>query len=305
MEWIEISVGVGGEAAEAVSAFLSRFGSVAVEELTAGPTDAHSHMPAITVRGYVEAEQAVGVREEIEQGLWHLSQILPVGEPRYRTLTEKDWTEAWKEYFPVLHLGERTVIVPTWCRYEARPNEVVISMDPGQAFGTGLHPSTQLCLAALERFVQSADRVLDVGTGTGILAIAAVKLGAKHVDAMDVEPAAVKAATDNVRANDVTEQVSIYYATLTPFRASAGPDPDVYREGPHDVVLANIIAEVIAGMAAELVQLTRPGGVIITAGIIEEREHLVLEAFAGRADVVARSWDGDWVSLTFRVPETS
>lgn len=302
MEWLEISVGVGGEAAETVSAFLARFGSVAVEELTAGPTDAHSHEPTVTVRGYIEAQHAEGLRDEIAQGLWHLSQMLPISEPQYRTLTERDWTEAWKDYFPVLHLAERTVIVPTWRDYEPQAGEIVIALDPGQAFGTGLHPSTQLCLAALENYLTPGDRVLDVGTGTGILAIAAAKMGAAHVEAMDVEPAAVKAAEENVQANRVSDTVSVYFATLTPFRSASGPDPDVYRHGPHDLVLANIIAEVISAMAPELVQLTRPGGVIITSGIILEREHVVMEAFAGRAAVVMRSQDGDWVSLAFRVP---
>lgn len=293
---------VGGEAAEAVSAFLSRYGAVAVEEVRAGPSNGSSHEPAVTVRCYLEASRASRHRRAIEEGLWHLSQLLPVSPPAFRCLTERDWTDAWKDHFPVLHVGERIVIVPTWRQYQPRQGEVVVAVDPGLAFGTGLHPSTQLCLSALENYLRPGDRVLDVGTGTGILAIAAAKLGAGRVEAMDVEPAAVQAATDNVRINGVGDRVSVSLASVIPVKAHDGPDPSIYRNGPHDLVLVNIIAEVIAEMAPRLLGLTRPGGIIIASGIILEREHLVLDAFTGKATVTMRSQDGDWVALTLRVP---
>ncbi|MHB0877059.1 MAG: 50S ribosomal protein L11 methyltransferase [Anaerolineae bacterium] len=297
---MEISVTTGNEAAEAVAAMLSRYGSVAIEELTATPTSGSTFAPVVTVRCYLLADQAERQREAIDTGLWHLSQLLPIEKPQYHTLTEHDWMDAWKKHYPVVHAGERLVIVPSWRQYDPRPGEVTIAVDPGMAFGTGLHPSTQLCLRAVERYTRPGQSVLDVGTGTGILAIAAMKLGAASVLAMDVEETAVAAATENVARNGVADRVTVHLASLIPMRNPLGEQPGVIDGGSYDLVLVNIIAEVIAAMADRLLARTAPGGLIIAAGIIEEREPVVMEAFAGRAEVVDRELDGDWVCLCLR-----
>lgn len=300
MDWVEISVSASNEAAEAVATILSRFGSVAVEEITSTPTSGKPFAPQVTVRCYLLADQAEKQQHTIESSLWHLSQLLPIGEPQYRNLTENDWMNAWKEHYPVVHVGRRLVVVPSWREYRPQPGEVTIAVDPGMAFGTGLHPSTQLCLKAVERYARPGQAVLDVGTGTGILAIAAIKLGAASVVAMDVEEAAVAAARENVARNGVADRVSVSLASLIPVNNPLGEKTGMIDSGSYDLVLANIIAEVIAAMATQLLARTAPGGLIATAGIIEEREQLVQEAFAGRAAVVSREQDGDWVCLCFR-----
>jgi ribosomal protein L11 methyltransferase len=300
MDWTEISVPVNAETAEPVSALLSRFGSVAIEEVRATPTSGDSTPPVTTVRCYLLAAEAKRHQREIESSLWHLSQIMPIGQPSFRSLTERDWTEAWKEYYPVLHVGRRIVIVPTWRQYQPQPEEITISMNPGMAFGTGLHPSTQLCLAALEEQLQPGSTVLDVGTGTGILSIAAVKLGASHALALDIDPASVQAASENAALNQVSDKVKVERGSVIASDDHRGSPAPVISTGGFDLTVANIIAEVIAAMADALCRLTRPGGAIITAGIIQEREHLVTEAFAANATLVERKVEGDWVCLCYR-----
>jgi len=299
-EWVEISVTVDNEAVEPVSALLSRYGSVAIEKVTATPTSAESLPPIITVRCYLPRDEASKSQATIEEGLWHLGQLLPMGEPQSRTLTESDWMDAWKEHYPIVHVGERIVILPAWREYEAQPGEVVVAVNPGMAFGTGLHPSTQLCLEALETFLQEGDEVLDVGTGTGILAIAAAKMGAQRVLALDVEPAAVRAARQNSDLNRVGDKIQVSLGSVIPVKGLPGIRPVMVDRDSYDLILVNIIAETIANMAPMLCHLTRPRGLIITSGIITEREELVVEAYAGRAELAKRSRNGDWLCLCFR-----
>ena len=300
MDWVEIGVGTDNEAVEATSAFLSRFGSVAVEELLAAPTGGEPLERRITVRCYLSAEQAVRDRSTIEEGLWHLSQLLPLELPQFRSLADTDWMEAWKEHYSVIHVSDRVVIVPSWKPYSQAPGEIVVRVDPGMAFGTGLHPSTQQALDSLERFLRPGDVVLDVGTGTGILAIAAVKLGATGVLALDIDEAAVRAARLNAEANGVGGRIRVALGSVIAVERRSGPLPAVVEQGAYDLLLVNIIAEVIREMAPALLRLVRPGGAIVTAGVIKEREQLVTEAFAGSTEVVNRAQEGDWVSLTLR-----
>jgi ribosomal protein L11 methyltransferase len=208
---------------------------------------------------------------------------------------EADWADAWKAYFPVQRVGRRLVIRPTWRRHRAGPGEVVIALDPGMAFGTGLHPTTRLCLAALEDLADdgrlAGARVLDVGCGSGILAIAALGLGAASALGVDTDPVAVEATIANARRNRSGRRI----------RAREGSLPS--DAPPFDVVLANLVAGVLVSLAAPLRRELRPGGTMVASGIFVDRETEVRAAFEAAGLVVeARSGEGDWVALVARRP---
>jgi ribosomal protein L11 methyltransferase len=311
--WLELSVTCDPEAVEAVAELLSRYveGGVAVEEPYTLHDDGQAHLPLagapVAVHAYVPADAAgEEARARVEEGLYYLGRIDvgKVGPLAVRRVAEEDWANAWKEHYHVLHLGRRTVIKPSWREYAPRPGEAVVELDPGMAFGTGLHPTTRTCLLALEEVVRPGDRVLDVGTGSGILALAALKLGAGGVVALDVSEVAVAAARANAEVNGVAARIEVRHATLRggqgePFMPLPPGLPQLGDElGEFDVVLANIIARVIAQIAPALLRATRPGGTLVTSGIIEERLDLAeapLRA-AGLAGL-RRMQEGDWVTL--------
>ena len=308
--WLELSIAADHEAVEAVSEILSRAapGGTSVEpafELVdeglaarvdiARPALVRAHLPVIDVAGVRAAV------ERAERDLGHLQAfgLRPIGDLEARLVQEADWANAWKAHFPVLRIGRRIVIRPTWRRHRREPDDVVIALDPGMAFGTGLHPTTRLCLAALESM---ADRgllggeagpasVLDVGSGSGILSIAAARLGAARVLALDIDEIAVDATRANARRNGLARRV----------RAREGSSPS--GEGPFELVLANLIASVLIALADGLVADTRPGGTLLASGIFENREAEVAAAFTSRGLAVANRWtEGDWVALEVHRP---
>jgi len=322
--WLELSVRAAPEMVEAVSEVMGRHvqGGVAIEEPYRLLDDGQAHEPLLgapaVVRCYVPADaDGEEQRARIEEGLWHLRQIAgafaslgvegEIGPLEARRIAEEDWANAWKEHFHVLHLGRRTVIKPSWRDYEPQGDEVIVELDPGMAFGTGLHPTTRNCLRLLEEIIRPGDRVLDVGTGSGILAIAALKLGAARVLALDVSAVAVEATRANAAANGEIDRIEVRLATL---EGAAGepyfplpPNSAVLgaEVGTYDVVVANIIARVIGQLAPALVRAVRPGGTLIASGIIEERRAEAegpLRA-AGLTDVRAVV-EGDWVTLAGR-----
>lgn len=285
MEWLEVSVTVENETAEAVAEVLSRYAPRGVV-IEAGP-DGWNAGPVI-VRAYLPADDRLRAnKRSVEEALWHLGQIQPIPAPTFHPVAEEDWAEAWKKQLKVLHIGQRIVIQPSWLDYTPAPGEIIIRLDPGMAFGTGLHPTTQMCLAALEELVNPGTHVLDLGTGSGILAIAAAKLGAGHVLAVDNDPVAVKTARGNVATNGVQETVNLV-------RGSLADVPESY-----DLIVVNILAKVIVEMAQQgLANRLRPGGTLIAAGIIADQKLQVVTALkrAGLA-LTGQQLIDDWVCL--------
>jgi ribosomal protein L11 methyltransferase len=292
---------VDGEAAEAVSEVLNRYGrgGVVIEHLLADGLGAHQDTDELRVKAYLPADDA-DLKRQVQEALWHLGQLYPIPEPTFHLLTEADWAEAWKQHYAVLHVGQRTVIVPRWLDYASQSGEIVITLDPGMAFGTGTHPTTRLCLEALERYVDGQAgagqagapvRILDMGAGSGVLSIAAAKqLAGASIWALDIDELAVAAARENVAENDVRDQVAVGLGSLGA------------ASGPYDLILVNILAQVICALLDEgLAATLRPGGAVIASGVIDEREPDVRAAFeAAGITVVDRLVERDWVALVGR-----
>jgi ribosomal protein L11 methyltransferase len=302
--WLELSVAADLEAVEAVSEILGRVAPVGtsvepafelVDEGLGARVDAS--LPAI-VRAYLPAaDEAASARAiaEASEALGHLQAfgLRPIGELTTRIVRETDWAEAWKEHFPVLRIARRLVIRPTWRTHEPLPGDVVVALDPGMAFGTGLHPTTRLCLAALERLADrgalDGARVLDVGCGSGILALAALRLGAESALGVDTDAIAVDATRANAERNDLGDRVT----------AREGSLPTA--EDPFGVVVANLIAGVLIPLAPQLLDELGRDGTLLASGIFIDREADVADAFeaAGLA-VAGRDAEGDWVALEAR-----
>jgi ribosomal protein L11 methyltransferase len=309
VDWLEISVTTDGEAAEAVIELFNRWtqGKTAVEtpvdcfedELTGACPET-----SVVVKTYLPIDASVNqLRRHLEEGLWHLSQLYPIPEPVSRRLGENDWAEAWKKEYHLQRIGRHIVIVPTWELYEPGDKEFVIRLEPGMAFGTGLHPTTRLCLQAMEDHLRPGSTVLDVGTGSGILAIAAVRLGAGSVLALDADLAAVTVARENVAMNGTSTQVVVRHGTLrggdaVPRYFAPDSELDVLGSGQFDLILINILAPVIVSVAPELALRLKPSGKVIAAGLIETQERDVVEAFRVEGlHSVERTQEKDWVAL--------
>lgn len=309
MDWLEVSVATDCTGAEIVAELLGRYGwGQAVIEM---PVDCLEHeLPAasiscpVFVKTYLPLDDsAAGVRRRLEEELSNLGQVYSLANPSIRTLAETDWTEAWKEQYHLQRIGRRTVIVPAWEDYAPAPGEIVIRLEPGMAFGTGLHATTRLCLKALEDQIAPSWQVLDVGTGSGVLAIAAAKLGARSVLALDADPTAVIVARENAAMNAVLDRVSVQYGTLpgghaVPPQFVTGGGLPLLESGYYDLILINILAPVIVGMASALAARLVPMGHVIAAGLIESQEQAVLDAFRGVGLwPVGRGQEDDWVAL--------
>jgi ribosomal protein L11 methyltransferase len=280
IRWLEVAVPAHAEAVEAVSEILGRIGynGVAIEEpLRSG--ELH------VVKAYLVHDRISRIRvRQVRDALGHLQAfgLGPIGDLGVREIKDEQWLETWKASFKPIRIGA-FLVRPTWS--EAEPGDaVVLSLDPGMAFGTGLHPTTQACLRALSRIDVSGKRVADVGTGSAILAVACAKRGAREVVARDIDEVAVKEARANAERNGVAIDLAI------------GSAADL--EGLFDVMLANIVAAVLQKIAGDLSTHLAPHGTLVIAGIIATEEDETVAAFTLLGlRVTLRDQDGDWVSL--------
>lgn len=293
--WVEVSLTVNGELAEAVAEVLDRFSSNGIvcesgvvyndeedEGTPVGPVKVYGYFP---VDEYLEEK-----RQRLEEALWHLGQIQALPEVSYKTIEDEDWMASWKKHYRPIPIGKRLLVLPAWIEHTDL-SRVAVKIDPSMAFGTGTHPSTQLCLEMIEQHLQPGQSVIDVGCGSGILSIAALKMKASHALGVDIDSASVRSTRENAAANEVNVEVGL-------------GSVDEIREGKFSLrqapfVLANILAPVIIRLfAAGLADLVEPGGRLVLAGILAEQAAGVRQAAEehGLRYVESRS-QGDWVAL--------
>lgn len=283
---LEIGIPAEGETAEAVAELFDRHGGGAVIEIDLAPGGARQTW----VRTYVPAADDEA-RLRLELGLLQLAESHPIPEPVIRRLAEANWAEAWKAHFAPLRVDGGFLIVPAWidpAEAGAGAGDHVIRIDPGMAFGTGQHASTQLCLTALAAALRPGDAVLDLGTGSGILAIGAARLGAGRVKGIDIDAKALEIAAANAALNGVEIELSD-----EPLEAVTG--------GPFDLVLANLLAGLLVDLAPLLVAALRPGACLIASGILLDQAEAVSVALAAAGlEGIERRAAGDWVALLGR-----
>ncbi len=300
-QWLEISIEVDGELAEAVAEVLSRYIPVGVViESTAVETSGEGGQPAgpLRVCGYLPVDDQVGAtRQQIEEALWYLGRIRPLPAPVFRPLQAADWSETWKKDFHPLEIGRRLLITPSWVTPSPGERKALV-IDPGMAFGTGTHPTTRLCLALVEELVQAGAPVIDVGCGSGILALGALALGASQALGVDTDPDALRAARENALRNGLSNKMNLLEGSLEGILQQK----EGLRQAP--LVLANILAPVIVQLLGDgLAGLLTPGGHLVLSGILEEQAEQVAAALA-RAGLrlVRRIQEGDWVALVGQDP---
>ncbi|HJS17645.1 MAG TPA: 50S ribosomal protein L11 methyltransferase [Anaerolineales bacterium] len=321
MNWLEVSLVVNGELAEAVADVLARYAysGVMMEQGVKynDEEDAGTPTGPITVRAYLEMdEQVEEKRHKLEESLYYLGMIQPLPAATYKQVADQNWMEAWKQHYKPILIGERLIVIPAWMD-SPRPNRVAIKIDPGMAFGTGTHPTTQLCLELMEKFFDNRQwnmdhkpasivnrplSVIDVGCGSGILSIAAIKLGANRALGVDIDAESVKNSRENADTNGVGEDLILGTGSVAEILKGQ------FAIAKAPLVVANILAPVIVRLFENgLVDLIEGQGVLILSGILQEQEAQVIEV--GRAnglEVRERRQMGDWVALTMsrRIPNS-
>jgi len=304
MNWIEISLIADGELCESIADVLSRHipQGVAIEStaIEVDPDDEGRPIGPLKVRGFMpDDDQVEATRQKIERDLFYLNMIHPIPQPTYTKVADADWTELWKEHYKPIRVGKRLIVVPAWLKPELDSNDVPVFMDPGMAFGTGTHPTTQLCLALIEDHIKPNDAVLDVGCGSGILSIAAAKLGAADVLGIDIDSAAVHATNENAQANGVAAKITAQLGSLSNLQSFdfAQDKPPISN---FDLTIANILARVIIQLLDEegLAHTIQRNGILILSGILEEQASAVIAALERHGlKVVDQRQSGEWVGI--------
>ena len=315
MNWLEVSLTVSGELAEAVADVLARFAysGVMMEQGVkyTDEEDAGTPTGPITVRAYVEMDDQIEeTRQKLEESLYYLGRIQPLPAASYKEIADQNWMEAWKQHYKPILIGQRLVILPAWMD-SPDPNRIAIKIDPGMAFGTGTHPTTQLCLELMEKVYtretvgrgpstesvlgpKGPSTVIDIGCGSGILSIAALKLGAKSALGVDIDAGSIVNARENASANQVGGELILEVGSVQEILGGKF----AFRKAP--LVLANILAPVIVRLFdAGLAQLIKENGAIILSGILQEQAQTVIEAAQAKGlRMNERKQMRDWVALT-------
>ena len=307
--WQQVSISVTREAVEATANLFCEAGArngveiddpLLLKELKEHTTWELCDLPMpeeteiVTVSAYYpEDEELSGRLSTIKEGLSEIEKRIgsfQVGQLRFRKVSEKDWANEWKQYFHVTHVGKSLVIKPSWEEYAPKEGEHVIEIDPGMAFGTGTHHTTNMMMERLEKVITPDSTVFDVGTGSGILAIAAAMLGAKSVKAVDIDAVAVRVAKENVADNGLSDQIEVREGDLLHG-----------TEGKADVIIANIIADIVIMLLQDIPQKLNDDGVLLASGIIEERMPDV-EAAAQAQGLYVDAVDhrGGWVVMQMK-----
>ena len=295
MKWIELTVDVPPEYAEPMSEIFHRYGhgGVAIEQEAGYNPDEGESPPVpdfVTVKTYLPLDNTTERRRnQIDIGVRLVAHLATISPLKEKYVEEEDWQNAWKEHFHPLRIGRHLVICPTWRTVETSESDILIHLDPGMAFGTGHHPTTRTCMEILERDTKPGDRILDVGCGSGILSVVAVKVGATSALGLEIDPVAARAGEENVRINGIEDKVQIVQGTL--------PSP-LAEARSFDIVAANISAKVVTDLAQHLIDSVAIGGKLIAGGIIEPHVEDVTKALnAVGASIDETFIDGDWVTL--------
>jgi ribosomal protein L11 methyltransferase len=303
MNWIEVKLTVDGEAAEAVAELLRRYGhqGISIEQDGIHPDVwDETEVPAadkLTVRAYLPDDADLDTaKRQLETALGHMSLMYPMPEPTYARVQDEDWANTWKAHYQPVRLGQRILIRPLWQDVETRDDDIEIALDPGMAFGTGTHPTTQLCLVTLEAVMRHGVRVLDLGSGSGILSIAAAKLGAQSVLGLDIDATAVTSSQENIERNGVSDKVTIQQGSL---------ETVLHSSRRFDLIVINILARIIMQMCADgLGNVVRPGGKAVFSGVLDTQVEDVENAVRNTGlTPYKRHQQGDWVAIEAYRPE--
>lgn len=307
MKWIEIQISLDRMAVDAVSEILYGLGAKGVS--LDDPKDLEDFKEEFPYWDYIDEKMQENLSDEVKVKVYFPEEVdmeyllttlthkiqelktydLQIGTAEITTsfVEQEDWEEGWKQYFKTFHATERIVIRPIWEEYSAKDGEIVIDMDPGMAFGTGEHETTAMCLALIEKHLKKGDDLLDIGCGSAILSIAAKKLGAAKVEAIDLDPVAVRVARENVEYNRLSDEICVMEGNLVD-----------KVNGKYDVIVANIMADIIILLTSSVKEFLKEGGIFIASGIINEKKEEVLAALRRNEMVlIDEVQQGEWNAL--------